>query len=117
MKLIRLLTTCTALGISMCAVSRPQPSPAQPFDIVITKGHIIDGTGSPWYSGDIGIRMGRIAAIGNLSAEPRKRRQNERGVARQGAVGTRISPRQKGISLVLASSHRSQIQSVRRILC
>jgi N-acyl-D-amino-acid deacylase len=73
MKLIRVLTTCTALGIAMCAVSRPQPSPAQPFDIVITKGHIIDGTGSPWYSGDIGIRRGRIAAIGKLSAEPRKR--------------------------------------------
>ena len=38
-----------------------------PFDIVITNGHIIDGTGSPWYSGDIGIRDGKIAAIGNLS--------------------------------------------------
>jgi N-acyl-D-amino-acid deacylase len=44
-----------------------------PFDIVITNGHIIDGTGSPWYSGDVGIRDGKIAAIGNLSAAPRKR--------------------------------------------
>src|SRR5579872_5657359 len=35
-----------------------------PFDIVITRGHIIDGTGSPWYSGDIGIREGHIASIG-----------------------------------------------------
>jgi len=43
------------------------------FDLVITNGHIIDGTGSPWYSGDIGIREGRIAAIGNLAAAPRKR--------------------------------------------
>ena len=42
------------------------------FDIVITNGHIVDGTGSPWYSGDIGIRDGRIAAIGNLSAAARK---------------------------------------------
>jgi len=45
----------------------------QPFDIVIVRGHIIDGTGSPWYSGDIGIRAGHIAAIGNLSAAARKR--------------------------------------------
>ena len=30
-----------------------------PFDLVITNGHIVDGTGSPWYSGDIGIRDGR----------------------------------------------------------
>ena len=43
------------------------------FDLVITNGHIIDGTGSPWYSGDLGIRGGKIAAIGNLSAAPRKR--------------------------------------------
>jgi N-acyl-D-amino-acid deacylase len=43
------------------------------FDIVITHGHIIDGTGSPWYSGDIGIRDGKIAAIGNLSTAERKR--------------------------------------------
>jgi N-acyl-D-aspartate/D-glutamate deacylase len=43
------------------------------FDLVITHGHIIDGTGSPWYSGDIGIRDGKIAAIGNLTASQRKR--------------------------------------------
>jgi len=43
------------------------------FDLVITNGHIIDGTGSPWYSGDIGIRDGKIAAIGNLSNTARKR--------------------------------------------
>jgi N-acyl-D-amino-acid deacylase len=39
----------------------------QSFDLVITNGHIIDGTGSPWYAGDLGIREGKIAAIGNLS--------------------------------------------------
>ncbi len=43
------------------------------FDLVITNGHIIDGTGSPWYSGDLGIRDGKIAAIGNLTSAPRKR--------------------------------------------
>src|SRR6202161_2643929 len=43
------------------------------YDLVITNGHIIDGTGSPWYSGDLGIRDGKIAAIGNLIAAPRKR--------------------------------------------
>jgi dihydroorotase/N-acyl-D-amino-acid deacylase len=45
----------------------------QDLDLVITNGHIIDGTGSPWYSGDVGIRDGKIAAIGNLSAATRKR--------------------------------------------
>jgi N-acyl-D-amino-acid deacylase len=47
--------------------SAPAQSTTVPFDLVIRNGHIIDGTGSPWYSGDIGIRDGRIAAIGNLA--------------------------------------------------
>src|SRR5690349_10584429 len=46
---------------------------APTFDLVVTNGHIIDGTGSPWYSGDLGIRDGKISAIGNLSAASRKR--------------------------------------------
>lgn len=45
----------------------------QSFDLVITNGHIIDGTGSPWYAAEIGIRDGKIAGIGNLSAAGRKR--------------------------------------------
>jgi len=49
------------------------------FNIVITNGRIIDGTGSPWYSGDVGIRNGKIAAIGNLSAAPRARTIDARG--------------------------------------
>jgi len=49
------------------------------FDLVITNGHIVDGTGSPWYSGDIGIRDGRIAAIGNLSGATRKQTIDARG--------------------------------------
>src|SRR6202158_3559154 len=50
-----------------------------PFDLVITNGHIVDGTGSPWYSGDIGIRDGHIAAIGNLSGVERKRTVDAKG--------------------------------------
>ena len=38
----------------------------QSYDVVIRNAHILDGTGSPWYSGDIAIRGGRIAAIGRL---------------------------------------------------
>jgi len=52
----------------ICSAQQP-PS----FDVVITNGHIIDGTGSPWYSGDIGIREGKIAAIGNLTGASAKR--------------------------------------------
>ncbi len=44
---------------------------ATPYDVVIRNGRIIDGTGSPWYAGDIGIRDGRIAAIGKRGRRPR----------------------------------------------
>jgi len=50
------------------------------FDLVITNGHIIDGTGSPWYSGDVGIRDGKIAAIGNLAQAGRKRTIDAKGM-------------------------------------
>ena len=43
---------------------------AQPYDLVIRNGHVIDGTGSPWYQADIGIRAGKIAAIGRLADAP-----------------------------------------------
>lgn len=49
------------------------------YDLVIRNGHIIDGTGSPWYAGDIGIRDGHIAAIGNLSHAQAKQEINAAG--------------------------------------
>jgi N-acyl-D-amino-acid deacylase len=57
----------------------PAQSAVPAFDLVITEGHIVDGTGSPWYSGDLGIRDGKIASIGNLAASPRKRTINAAG--------------------------------------
>ena len=33
------------------------------FDIVIEHGRVVDGTGTPWFQADVGIRAGRIAAI------------------------------------------------------
>ena len=38
------------------------------FDILIRNASIVDGTGAPRFSGDIGIRGDRIARIGDLSA-------------------------------------------------
>jgi N-acyl-D-amino-acid deacylase len=53
---------------------------ASPYDTVVRNGRIIDGTGSPWYSGDIGIRDGRIAAIGNLAGASARRTIDAHGM-------------------------------------
>ena len=61
------------LGILSLVFSSAAPSQsAAPFDLIIRNGHIIDGTGSPWYAGDVGVRDGHIAAIGDLSRDTAK---------------------------------------------
>ncbi len=40
---------------------------AADYDVIIRNGRVIDGTGNPWFRADVGIRSGRIAAIGDLS--------------------------------------------------
>ena len=65
--------------VALLCASAGLAAPAQQFDVVITNGHIIDGTGSPWYSGDIGIRSGEVAAIGDLSDAPRARTIDAQG--------------------------------------
>jgi len=39
---------------------------AQDFDLILQGGRIVDGMGNAWYRADLGIRNGRIAAIGDL---------------------------------------------------
>jgi N-acyl-D-aspartate/D-glutamate deacylase len=58
--------------------SRPQGS-AAPYDLVIVNGHVIDGTGSPWYAADVAVRDGRIAAIGRLAGAAAKQTIDAQG--------------------------------------
>ena len=43
------------------------------YDVLIQHGHILDGTGNPWYAADIAIRGDRIVAIGSLPGAQAKR--------------------------------------------
>lgn len=40
--------------------------PAAVFDIILSGGRIVDGTGAPWFYGDVAITGDRIMAIGDL---------------------------------------------------
>ena len=42
------------------------------LDVLITGGTLVDGTGSPARRGDLGIRGGRIAAVGEVSEGARE---------------------------------------------
>src|ERR1700736_4312603 len=76
---VRIALLCAIIVILSCVSNVIAGATSQDFEIVITNGRIIDGTGSPWYSGDIGIRDGRIKAIGNLSAATRTRTIDAQG--------------------------------------
>lgn len=60
---------CLGILLSPAVLSTAGRAAAQApeFDIVIRHGRIVDGSGNPWYRGDLGIRDQRIAAIGDLS--------------------------------------------------
>lgn len=40
---------------------------AADFDLLIRNARVVDGTGNPWYRASIGVKQGRIAAIGELA--------------------------------------------------
>jgi len=42
------------------------------YDFLITHAEIVDGTGAPWFHGDLGISGDRIAAIGDLHSAKAK---------------------------------------------
>jgi dihydroorotase/N-acyl-D-amino-acid deacylase len=74
------LTRCACFALIVLLALTPLHASSAPYDLIIRNGHIIDGTGSPWYSGDIGIRDGRIAAIGFLGAAQAKRTIDAHGM-------------------------------------
>jgi N-acyl-D-amino-acid deacylase len=62
------LATVASLVLAICLGSLASSSADdQPFDLLLSGGRVIDGTGNPWFQADIGIRAGRIAAVGRLA--------------------------------------------------
>ena len=71
-----LLGMLFATGSSSSTASAP---PSSDYDLIIEHGRVIDGTGAPWYAADVGIRAGRIAAIGRLDKARAKQRIDAAG--------------------------------------
>lgn len=62
------LTKSTPMRIILALVflTVPLVSHSQPYDLLLTEGKIIDGSGNSWFYGDVAIKDGKIAAIGKL---------------------------------------------------
>ena len=55
-----------ALFLTLFLALLPTPATAQHFDILIRGGQVLDGSGSPAFTADVGINDDRIVAIGKL---------------------------------------------------
>jgi N-acyl-D-amino-acid deacylase len=64
----RLMMTGLVIALLSCSATAEEQ-----YDLLIRDGQIIDGSGNPWFYGDIGIREGRIARIGMLEGAQAER--------------------------------------------
>jgi len=82
---VRSFALALAAAVAACAHPAPEVTTAgASYDVTITNAKIIDGTGDPYYYGDIGIRADRIAAVtprGALAEAPTVERVDANGLA------------------------------------
>jgi N-acyl-D-amino-acid deacylase len=79
-RLLPLLIVLAACRTAMPSGSRDD---GQPFDVVITNGKVVDGTGAAWFYGDValrGDRIARVAPAGLLANAAAKRRVDATGM-------------------------------------
>ncbi|MBI4540081.1 MAG: amidohydrolase family protein [Gemmatimonadetes bacterium] len=68
-----------ALVLAVVGTESLPAQEARPFDLLITGGRVLDGTGNPWFYADVGIRDGKVVAIGSLSGRAAARTIDARG--------------------------------------
>lgn len=58
----------------------PLGAQVEAYDIIIMNGRIVDGTGNPWFYGDVGIRGDRIIKVGRVGPARARRRIDAHGM-------------------------------------
>jgi N-acyl-D-amino-acid deacylase len=67
------------LLLALCAACA-RPAAQAPYDLVVAGGSVLNGEGTPAVTADVGIRDGRIAAIGDLRSAPTRQRIDAAGL-------------------------------------
>ncbi|MDA1081697.1 MAG: D-aminoacylase [Gemmatimonadetes bacterium] len=67
-RILRAVVTSCAISLSVAACASSgrgsaSPSAGARYDLIISNGKVVDGTGNSWFYGDVGIRGDRIAAV------------------------------------------------------
>src|SRR5947207_12091330 len=64
----------------LCLLALAPSQTEAPFDLLFVGGRVVDGTNAPWFVADVGVRDGRIVAIGALAGHASKRTIDARGL-------------------------------------
>src|SRR5713101_6808128 len=60
-------------GALLVICAAPPPAKDAGFDLLFTNARVVDGTGAPWFLADVGVRGGKIAAVGRFAGSPASR--------------------------------------------
>ncbi|HLF82874.1 MAG TPA: D-aminoacylase [Blastocatellia bacterium] len=69
-----------ALVLVATLLTPPLEAQVEAYDIIIMNGRIVDGTGNPWFYGDVAIRRDRIVKVGRVGPARAVRRIDARGM-------------------------------------
>jgi N-acyl-D-amino-acid deacylase len=75
MKLVIVLALLLAASLATALSAQTEG-----YDIIIMNGRVVDGTGNPWFYGDVAIRGDRIVKVGRLGPARAKRRIDAHGM-------------------------------------